>query len=134
MPPHSSHEEEKIISILHLKPSTLPPSPPLLKLPPLTLHIRFLPLMRPKAKMLNSLSILRSPQQHTITPLRRPQRQLIKRQALPASLLDPSTSSAGEAKGCDCHFWDGQGADVVGDGADDDEDFGVFGHFFGVRA
>ena len=79
--------------------------------------------------------ILRSPQQQRITPRRRPQRQLIERQALPARLLDPRPRRRrevqrrnGELLG---HF---QQAGVVGDGPDDDDGFVCGGDFLGRPA
>ena len=85
-------------------------------------------LMRPKPKMLNRLPrILRTPQQHTIRPLRRPQRQLIDGQTLASSLLDPSSCCRREAQGRDRHLGDSEQACVICDGADYDEDFGVLG-------
>ena len=90
-------------------------------------------LMRPKAEMLHGLPrILRPPQQHAIGSLGRPQRQLINRQTLASSLLDPRSRCAGEPQSGNGHLGDGQEAHVIGDGADDDEDLGVFGRVGGV--
>ena len=92
--------------------------------------------MRPKTEMLHRLPrILRSPQQQRITPRRRPQRQLIERQALPARLLDPRPRSRREVKRRNGellgHF---QQAGVVGDGTDDDDGFVCRGDLLGGAA
>lgn len=88
--------------------------------------------MRPKPKMLNRLPrILRSPYKQGITPRRRPQSQLIQRQALPTRLLDPRSSGSGEPQGRNADFRDGQKARVIGDGPDHDDCFLVFGGAFG---
>lgn len=80
--------------------------------------------MRPKPKMLHRLPrILRPPHQQSITPRRRPQRQLIQRQALPTRLLDARSRRGGEAQCGDADLGHSQQARVVGDGADDDDDF-----------
>ena len=92
--------------------------------------------MWPKTEMLHRLPrILRSPQQQRVTPRRRPKRQLIERQALPARLLDPRSRGRrkverrnGEFLG---HF---QQAGIVGDGTDDDDCFVCSGGFLGGAA
>ena len=89
--------------------------------------------MRPKAKMLDGLpTILRSPQQHAITPLWCPQRQLINRQAFTPCLFDPGSCGAREAECSYGQLGHGEEADVVCDCADDDEGFGVLGCVGGV--
>ena len=65
--------------------------------------------------------ILRSPYEQRVTPRRRPQRQLIQRQTLPARLLDPGARRGREAQGRDADFGDGEQTGVVGDGADDND-------------
>ena len=76
--------------------------------------------------------ILRPPQQQRITPRRRPQRQLIQRQALPARLLDPCPRRCGKVQRRNSkllrHF---QQTGVVGDGTDDDDRFVGRGAVFG---
>ena len=68
--------------------------------------------------------ILRSPQQQRVTPRRRPERQLVQCQALPARLLDPGSRRGREVEGRNGEFLGHfQQADVVGDGADDDDGF-----------
>lgn len=65
---------------------------------------------------------LRPPQQQRPAPRRRPQRQLIQRQALPAGLLDAGARRGREVERRDRELGGhGQQADVVGDGADDDD-------------
>ncbi len=91
--------------------------------------------MRPKPKMLDRLArILRSSQQQRITPRRRPECQLIKRQTLASSLLDASARGGGEVESGDCEFWNCEQTGVVGNSADDNE--GALGglHFFGGAA
>jgi len=90
-------------------------------------------LVRPKTKMLHTLPrILRPPQQHTIPPRRRPQRQLIQRQTLPPGFLNSRSGRGGEAQGRDGEFGDGEKAGIVSYGADYDEDFGGGGGVGGV--
>ena len=82
--------------------------------------------MRPKPKMLHRLSrILRSPQQQRVRARRRPQSQLIHRQALPTRFLDPCSRSRCESQRRDSQLGDGEQTRVVGDCANDDE--GLFG-------
>ncbi len=108
----------------HLNLETPRPPPPTrpFKLPSLTLHIRLLVTMRPKAKMLHRLSrILRTPKQQRITPRRMSHRQLIHCQALPPRLFNPGTSSSSKVKSRDGEFGDSEKTGVICDGADDDE-------------
>ena len=81
--------------------------------------------MRPEPKMLHRLPrILRPPQQQRVPPRRRPERQLIQRQALPARLLDPRPRRRREVQRRHSHFLRHlEQTRVVGDGADDDDDF-----------
>lgn len=91
-------------------------------------------LMRPKPKVLNRLPrILRPPKQQRIRSRRRPKSQLIKRETLPTSLLDPRTRRSREMQGRDCQLRDLEQADVVRDGADYDEGFLGALHFCEAR-
>ncbi len=91
--------------------------------------------MRPKTKVLDRLPrILRPPQQQRITPRRRPHRQLIQRNTLPARLLDASARSGGEVESRDGEFGDREETRVVGYGADYDEGFGYGGGLGGGAA
>lgn len=137
LPSRSSQQPATTAQPTTLNLETPRPPPPTrpLKLPPLTLHIRLLMTMRPKAKMLNRLSrILRPPQQQRITPRRMSHRQLIQRQALPARLFNPRASRSGEVESRDGEFGNGEEAGVVCDGADDDESADRRGHFFAGAA
>ena len=88
--------------------------------------------MRPKAKMLDRLPrILRAPQQQRVRARRSPHGQLIERQTLPSSSLDPGARRGREAQGGDGELGDGEQAVVVGDGADDDDGFLGGGGFVG---
>ena len=92
--------------------------------------------MRPKPKMLHRLPrILRSPQQQRITPRRRPERQLIERQALPARLFDPRPRRGCEAQRRDGELLrHGEQTGVVGDGANDDDGLGRRGNLLARAA
>lgn len=92
--------------------------------------------MRPKPKMLHCLPrILRSPQQQRITPRRRPERQLIQSQALPARLLDPSPRGSRKVKCRNGEFLRYfEQACIVGDGADDDNGFDCWGYLLAGAA
>lgn len=92
--------------------------------------------MRPEPKMLHRLPrILRSPQQQCITPRRRPERQLIQRQALPARLLDASPRGGGEAERRDGELLRHlEQTGIVSDGADDDDGLVRRGEFLGSAA
>ena len=79
--------------------------------------------------------ILRSPQQQRIAPCRRPERQLIQRQALPARLLDAGPRRGGEAERRDSELLGHlEQAGVVGDGADDDDGLVRRGEFLAGAA
>lgn len=79
--------------------------------------------------------VLRSPQQQRVAPRRRPQRQLIHRQALPARLFDPGSRGSRKAEGRDGEFLGHfQQAGVVGDGTDYDDGFVRWGHFLAGAA
>ena len=84
--------------------------------------------------MLHRLSrILWSPHQQRITPRRRPQRQLIQRQALPSRLLDPRARSSREPQCRDADFGYVQQTSIIGDGANYDNGFvGDIGSGVGV--
>ena len=91
--------------------------------------------MRSKTKMLHRLPrILRSPQQQRITTRRRPQRQLIHRQALSSSLLNSCAGCGREVESGDREFRDGQEACVIGYGADYDKGALGWCHFLAGAA
>lgn len=73
--------------------------------------------------MLNRFSrILRPPQQQRIGTGRSEQRQLIQCDRLASGSNNPGTRGGGESESGDSDFGDGEQTDIVGDGADYDDD------------
>ena len=121
---HPQIEFDPPIEISLMLPPNIPLSKPKSTNQTKTEKSTNLPLMRPKPKMLNRLPrILRPPKQQRILPRRLPKRQLIQRQTLPTSLLNPRACRGGEMQCRDSQGFDFEQACVVRDGADHDEGF-----------
>lgn len=83
-------------------------------------------LVRAKAEVLDRLpSVLRSPNEKSVTSSRRPQRKLVESQSLASDCLDPGASGGCEPQGSDGELGNRKKTVVVSDGTDNDNGFVV---------
>lgn len=80
------------------------------------------------AKVLSGLTgVPLTPQEQSVRPSRRSKRELVQGQDFTASAYNPLLCTTGEFEGGDGEFWDGGEADVVGNGANGDNDLTLAG-------
>ena len=68
-----------------------------------------------------------TPQEQSVRPSRRPKRKLVQGQDFTTSVYNPLLGTASESEGGDGEFWEGGEADVVGNGANGDNDLALIG-------